>query len=143
MNYSLNGTFLRKAFPLPQGYRAVPFYPAASLMTFQHVEFNFGSSQYRYPPADLPSGFRSLNEAGRMTAEEKRIVPRLVVLEQLRQEQLEEDDSPRCQICFDRPPCVELRPCKHVEFCAECAEQCEKCPMCRAVIDSRVFVAPP
>ena len=77
-----------------------------------------------------------------MTAEEKRIIPRLVVLEQLRKEQLDEDDSPRCQICFDRPPCVELRPCKHLEFCAECAVQCEKCPLCRSVIEARVRVDP-
>lgn len=88
------------------------------------------------------SEFRSLNETGEMTAEEKRIIPRLVVLEQLRKEQLEEDDSPRCQICFDRPPCVELLPCKHLEFCAECSVQCEKCPLCRTVIEARVRVDP-
>jgi hypothetical protein len=139
MKFSLNGTYLKKAFPLPKGYQRASFYPAASLMTFQHLEFNFGNSPYRHAP---DSEFRSLNETGEMTAEEKRIIPRLVVLEQLRKEQLEEDDSPRCQICFDRPPCVELLPCKHLEFCAECSVQCEKCPLCRTVIEARVRVAP-
>lgn len=34
------------------------FYPAASLMAYQHVQFNFGNTPYRYPP---PDGCRSFN----------------------------------------------------------------------------------
>lgn len=108
-------------------------------MTFQHVEFNFGNSPYRNPPT---GSFQSFNEAGKMTAEEKRIIPRLVILEQLRQEQLEESDAPQCQICFDQPPCVEVLPCKHREFCADCAIQFEKCPLCRAPIQFRIKFNP-
>lgn len=66
--------------PLPI-HPSVGLYPAASLMTFQHVRFNFGNEPYRYPP---PAGYRDLNRVGQMTSEEKRIVPRLVMLQQLR-----------------------------------------------------------
>lgn len=69
-----------------------------------------------------------------MTAEQKKIVPRLVVLEQLRREREEEEDLPRCQICFDEPPNCMVRPCKHADFCAECASKCDRCPLCRVVI---------
>ena len=44
---SPTGKYLKRSFPLPKGYQRASFYPAASLMTFQHLEFNFGSSPYR------------------------------------------------------------------------------------------------
>eukprot|EP00051_Salpingoeca_urceolata_P013378 m.167872 g.167872 ORF g.167872 m.167872 type:complete len:699 (-) comp17777_c4_seq2:1061-3157(-) len=133
VNFSLNGHLLGW-HPLPcppdQG-----LYPAVSLMTFQHVQFNFGNQGYRYPPK-VP--FRSLNGVGKMTAEEKNIVPRLVKLAMLQDKHAaEDDDAPRCQICFDSPPTVVLLPCKHAEFCMDCSKQCVTCPLCRCVIDGR------
>ena len=44
-------------YSLP-GNKMWDYFPAASLMSFQHVQFNFGNAEYRYPP---PVQFRSLN----------------------------------------------------------------------------------
>lgn len=97
-----------------------------------------------------------------MTDEEKVITPRLVALAALQQYVLSldgwsgsvqpamltemnllfmkniagrqeiVDDGPVCQICFDKPPEVELQPCGHKDFCSECAQLCQRCPLCRA-----------
>eukprot|EP00041_Stephanoeca_diplocostata_P021666 m.508311 g.508311 ORF g.508311 m.508311 type:complete len:178 (+) comp21881_c0_seq43:1783-2316(+) len=99
------------------------FFPAASLMAYQHVQFNFGNMPYRYPP---PGECRSFNNVMSMSDAEKeahRIVPRLVVLEELRREQLVEDTSPRCQICFDDSPNTRLQPCGH-KYVPVCFQLC-------------------
>jgi len=142
MTFSLNGKFMKsvqkmgvRPDPSPEYYKTAPFYPAASLMTFQHAMFNFGNAPYKYPPA---MNFRSLNETGSMTDEEKKIVPRLVVLEQLRQEHDVDSNVPTCVICYDHTPSVELLPCKHDEFCNQCSQTLDKCPLCRTPIEQRV-----
>mmetsp|Transcript_48052 Transcript_48052/g.127234 ORF Transcript_48052/g.127234 Transcript_48052/m.127234 type:complete len:174 (-) Transcript_48052:173-694(-) len=42
-----------------------------------------------------------------------------------------------CVICFDRPQCVGLRPCKHAGFCVQCALKFGRCPLCRAEVVGR------
>eukprot|EP00041_Stephanoeca_diplocostata_P021659 m.507657 g.507657 ORF g.507657 m.507657 type:complete len:651 (+) comp21881_c0_seq11:231-2183(+) len=138
MCFSINGKWLPSNVKL--GRRSSEkFFPAASLMAYQHVQFNFGNMPYRYPP---PGECRSFNNVMSMSDAEKeahRIVPRLVVLEELRREQLVEDTSPRCQICFDDSPNTRLQPCGHKEFCRGCVEKCSTCPLCRCVIAGYEF----
>lgn len=96
VSFATNGAMM-EWLPLPT-HPSVGLYPAASLMTFQHVRFNFGNEPYQHPP---PAGYQDLNQVGSMTSEEKRIVPRLVMLQQLRDELEEEEISgATCQICF-------------------------------------------
>ena len=61
-------------------------------MSFQHVQFNFGNAEYRYPPS-IP--FKSLNGVadGAELGTEKKIVPRLVLIEELQRQRLQEDDG--------------------------------------------------
>lgn len=49
------------------------YFPAASFMAFQQCEFNFGHKPFRYPP---PDGTKALNEHGKLTDEEKKVLPR-------------------------------------------------------------------
>eukprot|EP00038_Savillea_parva_P017468 m.20421 g.20421 ORF g.20421 m.20421 type:complete len:748 (-) comp3789_c0_seq1:1612-3855(-) len=135
--FSLNGHVLPKMLRVSPSAMGENFYPAASLMSYQHVLFNFGNQPYQHLPKFEGSAtpeIQSLNAMGNMTAEQKRIVPRLVVLEQLRKEREEEDDCARCQICFDEPPNCVVEPCNHSDFCSECASKCDRCPLCRVVI---------
>ena len=46
INFSLNGDMLPGWLKLP-GSKDACYFPAASLMTFQHVQFNFGNARYR------------------------------------------------------------------------------------------------
>lgn len=94
MNFALNGQLLPSSLRLPIPFSK--FFPAASLMTFQHIMFNFGNIPYKYPPQRQ---FFSLNENSEAAvADEKRIVPRLVLLEQLQRARMSEDDGPLCQV---------------------------------------------
>jgi hypothetical protein len=99
-------------------------------ISHQHI----GAFRYKPTFKNAAPKVNSLNEMGEMTAEQKKIVPRLVVLEQLRREREEEEDCPRCQICFDEAPNCTVQPCKHSEFCTDCASKCDRCPLCRVVI---------
>jgi hypothetical protein len=107
---------------------AVPlagFYPAASLMTFQHVHFNFGFDPYRsvgtgelggcfafrsrrgFAPATVTHALcvnrflqpgeevRNLNGIGSLTADQRNIVPRLLLLQSLQRWVWKPEPSPR------------------------------------------------
>ena len=50
------------------------FFAAASFMSFQQCEFNFGAKPFRYPP---PQSFQTFNHYGTLTDEERIILPRL------------------------------------------------------------------
>jgi hypothetical protein len=45
--FSLNGHVLQKMLKVPPDALRESFYPAASLMSYQHVLFNFGNTEYR------------------------------------------------------------------------------------------------
>lgn len=47
VNFSLNGALLPKWRPLP-GAKTDRYFPAISLMTYQHVLFNFGNVAFRW-----------------------------------------------------------------------------------------------
>eukprot|EP00049_Salpingoeca_infusionum_P016855 m.350287 g.350287 ORF g.350287 m.350287 type:complete len:563 (+) comp16158_c0_seq2:105-1793(+) len=114
------------------------FYPAVSLMTRQHLQLNFGNQPYRFPPRIQ---FRDLQAIGSLTDEQRQIVPRLVQLARLQQEQNADeedgDDDARCAICFNIEPKVQHIPCKHADFCRACSERCTECPFCRSPIVDR------
>lgn len=76
-------------------------------MSFQQCRFNFGSEPFRYPPS-IP--FRAFNNHGTLTAEEKKVMPRHIFLEELRKHSVREDS---CTLCFDKKASVRLLPCEH------------------------------
>lgn len=76
-------------------------------MSFQQCRFNFGAAPFIYPP-HVP--FSTFNETNTLEADEKRVVPRHVYLEQLRRFSVNEDS---CTLCFDQKATVTLAPCNH------------------------------
>ncbi|CAI4222439.1 unnamed protein product [Auanema sp. JU1783] len=108
-------------------------FAAASFMSFQQCRFNFGASEFKYPPA-IP--FRTFNVGGSpLSLSQKTILPRRRRLELLQREPIPED---YCTICFANPGNTVLRPCEHSGFCGDCAMQMEQCPLCRSTIESRL-----
>jgi len=129
--FSLNGTTLPPYTQLFQNARS-GFFAAASFMSFQQCEFNFGTKPFLHPPAEPFSRF---NDFGSLTEEEKLILPKHQKLAMLRQVQVQEDS---CTLCFDNQATVTLQPCSHRGFCMMCAMQLELCPMCRQKITDRI-----
>ncbi|XP_014667534.1 PREDICTED: RING finger and SPRY domain-containing protein 1-like [Priapulus caudatus] len=129
--FYLNGKDLP---PCPQvfGYARSGFFAAASFMSFQQCEFNFGLQPFKFPPAAVQ--FQVFNDHGSLPLEEKIQVPRKNRLELLRQMSIKED---ACSLCFDQMANVKLVPCKHTGFCMMCSIQLEQCPICRADIIDR------
>ncbi|KAH3778564.1 hypothetical protein DPMN_180031 [Dreissena polymorpha] len=136
--FSLNGV------PLPQERDLFlcarsGFFAAASFMSYQQCEFNFGAKPFRFPPVD--HNFKCFNDYGNLPPEEKIIVPRHKRLELIRNFKVLED---ACTLCFDNQACLLLEPCGHRGFCNICALQLETCPICRQEIAERkeVYVGP-
>uniref|UniRef100_A0A674HV25 Ring finger and SPRY domain containing 1 n=1 Tax=Taeniopygia guttata TaxID=59729 RepID=A0A674HV25_TAEGU len=108
------------------------FFAAASFMSYQQCEFNFGAKPFKYPP---PMKFSTFNDHAFLTAEEKIILPRHRRLALLKQVSIRENC---CTLCCDEVADTELRPCGHSDLCMECALQLETCPLCRQEIQTRV-----
>ncbi|CAN7941700.1 unnamed protein product [Ixodes pacificus] len=139
---ALEITFYLNGQPLPPNTQVFPyaksgFFAAASFMTFQQCEFNFGRSPFRFPPSGVQ--FSCFNSFAHLSEEDKVILPRHIRMEKLRHSSVREDS---CTLCFDRSAAVRLEPCQHKGFCSHCALQLEVCPMCRSEIQERVEVAP-
>ncbi|TRZ25922.1 hypothetical protein HGM15179_001269 [Zosterops borbonicus] len=83
------------------------FFAAASFMSYQQCEFNFGAKPFRYPP---PMKFSTFNDHAFLTAEEKIILPRHRRLALLKQVSIRENC---CTLCCDEVADTELRPCGH------------------------------
>lgn len=131
MAFSLNGNILppeSEVFASAQ----TGFFAAASFMSFQQCEFNFGLTPFKYPPA---GPFRTFNEFAKLTAEEKKILPRHKKMELIHQMSISET---ACSLCFDKEASVTFRPCGHGGFCPDCAIQLEQCPLCRTIIMQRL-----
>ncbi|XP_033114435.1 RING finger and SPRY domain-containing protein 1-like [Anneissia japonica] len=131
MIFSLNGNSLA---PVSDVFNAAQngFFAAASFMSYQQCEFNFGMNAFKYPPR-IP--FLNFNDHARLSEEDRIILPRPKKLDRIRHLSVTEG---ACTLCFDRRGCISLKPCNHGGMCMECAMQLEVCPMCRAYIDSRV-----
>ncbi|EGD75725.1 hypothetical protein PTSG_07841 [Salpingoeca rosetta] len=118
--FSVNGQRTR-VLRLPPHLRD-RVYPAASLMIDQHVAFNFGDRPYKFRPVD--EDVYDLNQIGVLTEQQRRIIPRLVLLNQIQQELNDDDDLDEdntCSICFVRPIEVVHEPCGHRAFCLICS----------------------
>ncbi|XP_033754657.1 RING finger and SPRY domain-containing protein 1-like [Pecten maximus] len=133
LTFSLNGKCLpphRDLFEHAKG----GFFAAASFMSYQQCEFNFGASKpYKFPPKDVK--FKSFNDHAYLSDEEKIILPRHKKLELLKSLKVHEDS---CTLCFDNKATQSLLPCKHMGFCYKCSIQLEICPICRCKIVERV-----
>lgn len=126
--FSLNGKSLQ---PFNQVFNQATsgFFAAASFMSFQQCQFNFGSCPFKYPPTDRH--FQAFNNYATLNNEDKIILPRHMKLELLKRHTVKDD---ACTLCFDAKACIELAPCRHKGFCFNCAAQLESCPMCRGPI---------
>ncbi len=105
------------------------FFAAASFMSFQQCHFNFGAIPFKFPPKER--AFQAFNDHANLTMEEKVILPRHIVLENLKKHTINENS---CTLCFDAEACMEVEPCAHNGFCFACSAQLESCPMCRGPI---------
>uniref|UniRef100_A0A672TE87 Ring finger and SPRY domain containing 1 n=1 Tax=Strigops habroptila TaxID=2489341 RepID=A0A672TE87_STRHB len=108
------------------------FFAAASFMSYQQCEFNFGAKPFKYPPS---MKFSTFNDYAFLTAEEKIVLPRHRRLALLKQVSIRENC---CTLCCDEVADTELGPCGHSDLCMECALQLETCPLCRQEIQTRV-----
>lgn len=108
------------------------FFAAASFMSYQQCEFNFGAKPFKYPPS---MKFSTFNDYAFLTVEEKIILPRHRRLALLKQVSIRENC---CSLCCDEVADTQLKPCGHSDLCMDCALQLETCPLCRKEIVSRV-----
>lgn len=108
------------------------FFAAASFMSYQQCEFNFGAKPFKYPPSVK---FSTFNDYAFLTAEDKIILPRHRRLALLKQVSIRENC---CSLCCDEVADTQLKPCGHSDLCMNCALQLETCPLCRKEIVSRV-----
>ncbi|OWF55232.1 RING finger and SPRY domain-containing protein 1-like [Mizuhopecten yessoensis] len=133
LKFSLNGQCLsphKDLFDHAKG----GFFAAASFMSYQQCEFNFGASKpYKYPPKDVQ--FKRFNDYASLSDEDKIILPRHKKLELLKSLKVQEDS---CTLCFDNKATHCLLPCNHKGFCYKCSIQLEICPICRCQIAERV-----
>ncbi|CAF0893249.1 unnamed protein product [Adineta ricciae] len=138
--FSLNGRCLdpfRKLFSSSSSAHSTDgYFAAASFMSYQHCRFNFGSTPFRYPPTTAKS-FKTFNEYGRLSDNDKLILPRYKKLQLLREIKINEQD---CMLCADLHANILLKPCQHTGFCDQCADKLDNCPICRSDIRERVIL---
>lgn len=130
LTFSLNGESLPSYDDLFQ-YSSGGFFAAASFMSYQQCEFNFGGKPFRYAPKNML--FKTFNDYG--TLENEEILPRHMRLQLIKCLQVHEDS---CTICFADKASHCLTPCGHKGFCFNCSLKLEICPMCRTPINERV-----
>lgn len=138
-NYSIIFYLNGKALPASRQlfkHAKTGFFAAASFMSFQQCEFNFGAKPFRYPPSFL---FNSFNDHGVLSSEEKVVLPRPKKFEILQNFDVSDN---ACTLCFDNEANTELRECGHRGFCDNCVVQLDKCPICRTEI-SHLKIDPP
>lgn len=107
--FYLNGTPLKEPETefLSNRQPSEGVFAAASFMSFQQCRFNFGASRFKYNPGKK---FRCFNDFGKLSTEQRTIVPRRLRLELLEKEHIPED---YCTICFAAPGSTTLLPCNH------------------------------
>ncbi|GAB6020756.1 RING finger and SPRY domain-containing protein 1 [Chamberlinius hualienensis] len=130
--FYLNGDPLSQVYTDVFNNATTGFFAAASFMSFQQCEFNFGRKPFKFPPTDR--SFSNFNESATLSSEETLILPRHLKLQSLCQTPVKEDS---CTLCFDKKATVKIEPCGHSGFCLQCALQVDLCPMCRCCIEKR------
>jgi hypothetical protein len=105
------------------------FFPAASMLSFQHIVFNFGGSQFKYAPK---CAFQNFNDVCVLAEEQRYILPKRIKLQMLRANEVDDDE---CSLCCSNKSNVVLQPCLHRNFCDKCAKRLKGlCPICRKKI---------
>ena len=135
----MNGCSLdpfRKLFSSASNSITDGYFAAASFMSYQHCRFNFGSMPFQYPPTTVKY-FHTFNEYGRLSDNDKLILPKYKKLELLRSMQINEED---CILCVDLQANTLLKPCQHTGLCRQCAYKVEICPICRSNIRERLVI---
>ncbi|KAG9509304.1 RING finger and SPRY domain-containing protein 1 [Fragariocoptes setiger] len=133
VTFSLNGATVPPCIELFKDKADnIEYYAAASFMSFQQCEFNFGSKAFEYPPDNVC--FSSFNEKGLLSPADKIIMPRHLSLIKIESEC---DTFNVCSICCDERATVTLEPCNHDGFCHTCANLLKDCPFCREAIRSK------
>lgn len=108
------------------------FFAAASFMSFQQSEFNFGRSPFKFAPRGIE--FRTFNDAAYLSEADKIVVPKHIRRLALHSYSMKDDS---CTLCFDSSANTQLLPCGHKGFCDTCSILCELCPLCRCNIVER------
>ena len=104
------------------------FFPAASFMSFQQCEFNFGWRPYKHPPEN---DFKSFNDVCKLSDEERKILPRPMKLEAMKRLSVKEN---ACTICFDNADSKHTFACNPAHWvCGSCRQRLAQCPFCRHV----------
>ncbi|CAF0745618.1 unnamed protein product [Rotaria sp. Silwood1] len=137
--FSLNGRSLapfRKLFTSTSNSITDGYFAAASFMSYQHCRFNFGSKPFCYPPTTVKS-FKTFNEYGYLSDNDKLILPKYKKLELLRSIKINEQD---CLLCVDSHANIILKPCQHTGLCEQCAYKLDICPICRSDIHERLII---
>ncbi|VDN52749.1 unnamed protein product [Dracunculus medinensis] len=111
-------------------------FAAASFMSFQQCRFNFGHHPFRYPPLNIE--FKTFNEYGVLTEEQKTILPRRAKMELISNMIISDEN---CHICYTDSMDTVLEPCGHGAICFHCSNQIRQCPLCRVDISGRVRIA--
>ncbi|XP_050683057.1 RING finger and SPRY domain-containing protein 1-like isoform X2 [Leptidea sinapis] len=105
--FSLNGNRLPAYNDIFETNR-YGFYAAASFMAYQQCHFNFGLEPFRYPPDDRL--FAAFNDFGELAEDQKKVIPKRVYLEKMRNSSIHEDS---CTLCYDDTASCVLEPCGH------------------------------
>ncbi|CAD8162273.1 unnamed protein product [Paramecium octaurelia] len=63
-------------------------------------------------------------------------------LDKLRGQKYLEIDNYECQICYERPRNIIIKPCKHLTICHECLQRLkqQKCPICKQQIEDQIEI---
>lgn len=133
--FYLNGVALSPNKQVFQNARS-GYFAAASFMSFQQCEFNFGSKPFEFPPQH--KSFKCFNDHAVLSDEDRIILPRQMKIQKLKEWNVKDDS---CTLCFDNGATVQLEPCQHRGFCSQCALMLDKCPMCREYVIERVSVS--
>ena len=136
MIFSLNGRCLSPLHRLFSNGISDGYFAAASFMSYQHCRFNFGLTPFRYPPQTV-SSFKTFNDHGYLSDQEKLILPKYKKLQMLRSIVINEQD---CSLCVDAPANICLKPCEHSGFCQSCAQKLDVCPVCPSDIRERLLL---
>ncbi|CAD8118917.1 unnamed protein product [Paramecium sonneborni] len=63
-------------------------------------------------------------------------------LDKLRGQKYLEINNYECQICYERPRNIIIKPCKHLTICHECLQRLKqpKCPICKQQIEDQIEI---
>ncbi|CAD8199358.1 unnamed protein product [Paramecium octaurelia] len=63
-------------------------------------------------------------------------------LDKLRGQKYLEINNYECQICFERPRNIIIKPCKHLSICYDCSQKLKKpqCPICKQQIEDKIEI---